>query len=75
MAVCALFLVVSQVACPYHVQRLELHRSASALDPSWWHAPWPVLVGLMLLACGIAAMLVREPARVPAPEAREPIRT
>jgi hypothetical protein len=71
----SVFLAISQVICPYHVQQLELERHASVIDASWWHAPATVLGGLMLVACGLAWLLMRVSAGAPVAELREMQRT
>jgi hypothetical protein len=58
-ALAGVLLAASQVICPYHVQQLELHRRASLADASWWHASMVVLGGLMLIACGLAWLMMR----------------
>jgi hypothetical protein len=63
-----IFLVIAQVACVYHVQRLELGRSESITDTSWWHPPGAVLVVIMLVACVAAWPLLRDHAPAPVDE-------
>jgi hypothetical protein len=51
-------LVITQVACPIHVQQLELQRPVSVAESAWWHPPAVVLGVLMLAACAVAWRLV-----------------
>jgi len=52
-------LAIVQVVCVVNVERMEVLRPASAGDASW-HDPGPLVLGvLMLLACGVAALIPR----------------
>lgn len=61
-------LVVAQVVCVVNVERMELLRPASANDSSW-HDPGGVVLALMMLvACGVAALIPRAgPRALPPP--------
>jgi hypothetical protein len=60
-----IFLVITQVVCPYHVEQLELRRAVSVADPAWWHPPGVILGVLMLVACAMAWWLtLQKPSRV-----------
>ncbi|MGC4112360.1 MAG: DUF2142 domain-containing protein [Nocardioides sp.] len=65
----AVFLLVAQVACVYHVLELELGRPVSAADTSWVHPPLVVTALLMavgwVLLCGLLPLRNPEPAAMP----------
>jgi hypothetical protein len=63
-ALSGVFLVISQVACVYHVEQLELARPQSVDDPAWWHPSGYLLGALMVVACGLASFLLRDHASV-----------
>jgi hypothetical protein len=73
VALSGLFLLVSHVACVYHVEQHELGRPASADDPAWWHPSGYLLGALMLGACGVAWQLMRVTGRA-SPAVEEPPR-
>jgi hypothetical protein len=64
-----LALGIAQVACPWHVQELELARKVSASDSSWVHPQAWVLGVLMALAWGVGCLLFRYRGPAPALEA------
>jgi uncharacterized membrane protein YedE/YeeE len=70
----ALFLLIAQVACVYHLEQDELRRAVSAGDASWVHPP-AVLTGLLV---GVGWVLVclllplRRPLVAPAPATPAP---
>jgi hypothetical protein len=70
VALSGVFLAISQVACAYHVEQLELDRPVSANDPAWWHPSGYLLGSLMLVACLVASCQLRAqaPLRVDEPE-------
>jgi MFS family permease len=69
MALSCVFLGVAQVASVVHVQQLELARSVSAADTSWFHPPLWGTGLLMVLACGIVSLILRHRAAVVASSA------
>jgi hypothetical protein len=59
VALSGILVVIAQVACPFHVEQLELKRAVSVADAAWWHPPGVVLAALMLMACAVAGQLTR----------------
>jgi hypothetical protein len=55
----AVFLLITQVACPVHVQQLELDRAVSARDVAWFYPPVWVTGLLMAVGWGIVTLLLR----------------
>jgi hypothetical protein len=64
----AVFLLIAQVACVYHLEQDELRRAVSAGDSSWVHPP--AVVTALLMAVGWVGVCLLLPLRRPAREAR-----